>query len=83
MKVFPAFFQGKGADAVKMFPLGFELGRIHLLVYHWDAWPQSPRELFLLAAIPWPRTIAERTVFEHLTRRSLHFENSDKGKKGV
>jgi hypothetical protein len=64
-----------------MVPMGFELGRIHLLVYQWDAWLHSPRELFLLAPILWPRTIPERIFFEQLTHRSLLFENSDKGEK--
>jgi hypothetical protein len=60
--------------------MGFAVDRIHSLVYQWDAWPQSPRGLFLLASIPSPRTIPESIFFEP-TYRSLFFLNSDKSKK--
>jgi hypothetical protein len=47
MKLFRVFlFRAKKQTPLKMVPMGFELGRIHLLLYQWDVWPQSPRELF-------------------------------------
>ena len=57
---------------LKIVPMGFAVDRIHSLVYQWDAWPQSPRGLFLLASIPSPRTIPESIFFEP-TYRSLFF----------
>jgi len=39
MKLFPGFFffRAKKQTPLKMVPMGFALGRIHLLLYQWDA----------------------------------------------
>jgi hypothetical protein len=37
MKSFRALFGAKKQTLLKMVPMGFAVGRIHLLVYQWDA----------------------------------------------
>ena len=79
---FLVFFQGQGTDAVKNGPHGLWVRQDPLLVYQWDVWPHSPRELFYWPLFLGPEQSQKGFSLNNSPTDHYFFKIMTRGEKG-